>query len=191
MWKKIKKFLLVQEIEHFESNITSVDISLITDEKINFIYEQAIKYGKEIEESRKIVASRATLLLSYLIAASAWLFASALAKVNSNNLADQFFILNAGLIISFYAVIVCAVAFFVLTPKFRRSINNEPKNLLTKEVMNFNLTMIKFSEIENLQNRINVNYESQQIPFKILKYSIIGTIIVPIILVIPSYFLFF
>lgn len=191
MWKKIKKFLLVQEIERFESNITPADITLITDEKIDFIYEQAIKYGKEIEESRKIMASRATLLLSYLIAASAWLFGSAITKIKSDILTDQFFVLNAGLIIIFYTIIICALAFFVLTPRFRRSINNEPKNLLIKEVMSFNLTMIKFSEIENLQNRINANYEAQQIPAKILKYSIIGTVVVPIILASLSYFLFF
>ena len=191
MFKKIKKFLLVQEIEHFESDITAADISLVTDEKINFIYEQAVKYGVEIDESRKIMASRATLLLSYLITASAWLFASSLSKIESDNLADQFFVLNAGLIVAFYAATICALAFFVLTPKFRRSLNNEPRNLLAKGVMSFDLKMIKFSEIENLQNRINANYESQQIPFKILKYSIIGTVIVPIILVVPSYFLFF
>lgn len=191
MFKKIKKFLLVQEIEHFESDITAIDISLITDEKINFIYEQAVKYGTEIDESRKIMASRATLLLCYLITASAWLFASALHKIKSDNLIDQFFVLNAGLIVAFYAITICALAFFVLTPKFRRSLNNEPKNLLAKGVMSFDLKMIKFSEIENLQNRINANYESQQIPFRILKYSIIGTVIVPIILVVPSYFLFF
>ena len=178
MFKKIKKWLWPdkEDVVLFKPDFIHTDLTYKDSDKINFIYDQAIKYAEELEVGNKRMENKAALLLSYLIAVSTW----CLSKVMSPDKTDPSFLW----ILILCAVIASAVTWYCIMPKLWEPVTNEPKNLLTKKVMSHDLKTIKFQEIINLQDRININHNSQQKPFNVLRCSIIVTIIMPLTIIV-------
>lgn len=162
--------------KEWKSDITEAEAKFITKDKIDFIYENARGVLIEISDGNKVINNRSTLLLSYLSIMVA-LFAIIFFKDDTHLLVK---ILSLAFILE-YASIIVYIWFRLLTPRLSWPINTEPCCLLIKDVITFSLDRIKFSECENLQERINDNRDNQSKKAYSLRKSLQFTFILPIV----------
>ncbi len=162
-----------QQVSNWVSDIANS--SNIDEQKINFVYENGIDYLKELELGMQTLNTRTTLLLTYLAAIIAFSVNFAL-KTNICLLK-----IDALFIVAEYVALVFYITLRLLTPSLGYAVKNEPRNLLIEGVMKFDLKKIKFSECENIQNRIKFNSDRQQNLLGHLKWAIGLTFSLPII----------
>ena len=151
----------------------------LTQNKIDFIYNNAIDYMKEIKFGFDKINQKTTLLLSYLSIIIAFL----VNKILDNQLIIEYKIFAISIIIIYFFNILY-ITIKLLNPKLSEAINSEPKNLLNKNNMVNNLEKIKFYALHNMQNRIDKLLIEQDIIVSYLQNSINVTFVLPLLMAI-------
>ena len=170
-----------------DGELNKEKIACIDKEKIQFAYDNAVGYLKEIDNGMKIISNKANLLISYLATCIAGLIAFLL----QNNLDNSLGLSFASFTLLFFLIIVFFVAFHFINPSYKASLYNEPKNILNKNMFEYCLKGIMIFEIELLQENINQNLKAQTRKAIILRQCIFLTFAAPILSFVISFFLNF
>ncbi len=174
IWKKDKSGKCKYEIKD------SLDVS---DEKINFAYNNAISFMQEIKDGMKTINTRTTLLLGYL----ATLVTALSVFIFNYEKYSIFIIIFSLIVLSGYLIIIFIIAKKLISPSSGYSTYSEPKNLMNKAMFEYDIKMIKIFEIELLQDRISFNIQRQKKSAKYLKCCILATFAIPIISALLSF----
>lgn len=180
-FKNLFKCCKNTESEHLEkwcSNIKEEEIAKIDEDKINFIYENATDYLKQIEAGMRTIRTRTTLLLAYQLIYLALMIAFSVhfALRTDNKLPEIFSLV---IVIEYIFLIFYTTFNLLLKNKMGYPIKNEPKNLLIAEVIKFDLKTIKFCECENMQASADFNSFKQLESFKYFIKAVLLTFGLP------------
>ncbi len=150
-------------------------IAALDREKVMLAYDNGIAMMQEIHEGMKVINTRATLLLGYL--------ATIIATLAPLLIKGDIFIegtLYIWLVLVAYSILIFVVAHFLTNPNLTASAHNAPKKIMTKEVFEYDMKMIKLFEADLLQKRIDINNDEQKRKAKYLKNAISAAFIIPI-----------
>ena len=153
--------------------------------KMDFVYESAVEYLKEIRSANEIINTRITLLLSYLVLAIGSL-TDLLLRGGLSCFIETFSIL----IIVIYFLIVIYISSCLLFPKKGITSFSEPEVLLKEKVINLDLGTIKFWECKKMDERITQKLEDQFLKVKGFRWAFIFTLIAPAFLWLISFLWF-
>lgn len=180
---KVIMFKCLKKREEFKPDIQ--DYNSISDEKANFIYDNAKEYLIHTINNRQDLQKKVVLLLSFIFSLTSFLFIKAIDIADATNYPN----FNSVRIVKFIeAIIVCNLSvsliltFFGFYPKDQAVSGNEPNNLLKQDFIDQETRFIKIGEIIHYQESIDINSNSNWITALTLKISITLLVICPVLL---------
>ncbi len=160
----------------------------ISDEQVNFIYDNAKGLMNEIKEGQSLLGTRVTLLLSYLTTILA-ICIGVVVKTQSFAVVEY--------ICMFIAIGYVALIFYVsctlLVPEEIFPANTRPAVLRKKSnIVDRQLKELKFAEITSLEKKITENLERQKKRLDCFKKALLLTYILPMTIICLAYlFIYF
>ncbi len=164
--------------DNYLNEYTEKEIQGFDDEQIDIAYEHGVSHIKEISNDTRIINTRATLLLGYLIGAVVLLLSK---NLNPSILNIEIFGYSAvSIIVILYIAIIGVLVFAVVKPEKTFPIYIAPKHILANELLEYSTKkeaahktrLLKFSIIEFLQAGINNNIRKQNYKYKVVNFCI-------------------
>ena len=158
----------------WESNLSNSDIS---DEILDYIYQNGIKYLEGINAGMKSISDRAMVLLSYLIIAISF----AITHIYSNFIEDGFdsnIVIFGSLFVLYYVWIMTDLVNY-MKPRKAKIPHQEPQKLLQNELVGVGLKNMKLIRCVEIQNDILVNRSTMNEMYKKFESAISRTFIYP------------
>ncbi len=151
----LKRFKTDLDIYKANGDYDKQKIKNIDIEKVNFTYGNAVAYMQEIDDDVKIINTRATLLLGYLAAIIAALVVVVFG--GQDHSITPYIKNSAAILLGVYLVNIFIIAVNLISPSFGARVNNEPESLMTQDIFQYDMKLIKIIATEVLQNRIKYN----------------------------------
>ncbi len=129
---------------------------LLDEEKVEFIHQASKEYLLHTIDSIKSSNTKATLILGFTLSVMAFAIPAILNQNNSYGLKTEIFLI---FIIAIYTVVSFYVIRTAIFPISYAVSGNEPDNLIKQEVLKNDIMQIKLSEMNDYQERINLNIE--------------------------------
>ena len=170
----------------FEFEPAIQDYGVITDEKAAFLHDHSKEYLLHTINTYEGLQNKVTLLLGFIFPSNILLFISFnTIEFTPTYLVDRVvpLILISNIIIAFYLL------YGFLSLKIAHS-GNEPRNLLQQEFLNQELRFIKISEVIHYQNMIDINIKTIIKVESVLRWSVVGLVVLPVLSYICIYFIF-
>ncbi len=149
-------------------------IAAIDKERISLAYDSGIAMMREINDGIKVINTRTTLLLGYL---------SAIVATLAPLLVKGFFesgALYIWIVLATYLILIFVVSYLLTSPSLTAPSYNEPRKFMKKELLQYDIKLIKLFEIDLLQSRIYFSNIEQKRRGRYLRNAIFATFIIPI-----------
>lgn len=151
-----------EHIDLSNLNINDIDIH-----KADFIYDCGISLLKEIEDGNKVITTRSTLFIGYLLGLFTF-YSKKITELNGFiNIQTWIYI-----ILCLICIITAITLFYIcLIPKATTARTHPPKIFLKNETLTHKLELIKIGLCVNIQRSIDNSIKDQLIRHKVFKYS--------------------
>ncbi|KPJ67967.1 MAG: hypothetical protein AMJ43_00680, partial [Coxiella sp. DG_40] len=154
--------------------------------KADFIFQNCKEYLVGVIENGNKLHKKIILILAFIfsfISVSLFKTINLFASKESNviSIIDYKIIMFFLLTIITYALIACILILIGFYPRDKAITGNEPKNLLIQSYIEQPISLIKIGESINYQNRIRRNLRCNKKVASLIKYSILGLILIPIV----------
>ena len=129
-------------------------------EKMTFIFNESKEYLNNIIQSVRVLRTKSTALLGFLLTSIAFSFSKFVEntnKINKNSFEADYYNYFLVYIIFTYCVISAYLSFKTFTTRKFRVPGIEPRGIIESGYINYSLSMIKLDQCKKNQEKIDTN----------------------------------